>query len=47
MLLAVQVTDRDGYFRAPFGVPADLDVGDYKLVVRSEGDATHLAVTTE
>jgi hypothetical protein len=47
MLLAVQVTDADGYFRAPFGVPADLDVGDYKLIVRSEGDATHLAVTTE
>lgn len=47
MLLAVQVTDQDGYFRADFGVPPDLSVGDYRLVARTQGDATHLPATTE
>ena len=47
MLLGVGVTDADGYFRISFAVPADLDVGDYRLVVGSEGDATHLPVTTD
>jgi hypothetical protein len=47
MLLAVQVTDPDGYFRADFGVPPDLSVGDYRLVARTQGDATHLPATTE
>jgi protocatechuate 3,4-dioxygenase beta subunit len=42
MLLAVQVSDTDGYFRADFGVPPDLAVGDYRLIVRSDGDAQHL-----
>jgi transglutaminase-like putative cysteine protease len=42
MLLAVQVSDADGYFRADFGVPPDLAVGDYRLLVRSDGDAEHL-----
>jgi len=42
MLLAVQVSDPDGYFRADFGVPPDLAVGDYRLQVRSDGDAEHL-----
>lgn len=47
MLLAVQVSDQDGYFRADFGVPPDLSVGDYRLIARSQGDATHLPASTE
>jgi hypothetical protein len=47
MLLAVQVSDQDGYFRADFGIPPDLSVGDYRLVARSQGDATHLPASTE
>jgi hypothetical protein len=47
MLLAVQLTDAEGYFRADFGVPPDLEVGDYRLIVRSEGDASHTAASTE
>jgi 5-hydroxyisourate hydrolase-like protein (transthyretin family) len=47
MLLAVQVSDQDGYFRADFGIPPDLSVGDYRLIARSQGDATHLPATTE
>ena len=47
MLLAVQLTDAEGYFRADFGVPPDLEVGDYRLVVKSEGDATHAPVSTD
>jgi transglutaminase-like putative cysteine protease len=47
MLLGVSVTDSDGYFRTAFGVPPDLDVGDYRLVIVSQGDDTHLPVVTE
>lgn len=47
MLLAVQVTDQDGYFRADFGVPPDLSVGDYRLIARTQGDAAYLPATTE
>jgi hypothetical protein len=47
MLLAVQVSDQDGYFRADFGVPPDLSVGDYRLVARSQGDALHLPAGSE
>lgn len=47
MLLAVQVSDQDGYFRADFGIPPDLSVGDYRLIARSQGDATHLSASTE
>ena len=47
MLLAVQVSDQDGYFRADFGVPPDLSVGDYRLIARSQGDALHLPATSE
>jgi transglutaminase-like putative cysteine protease len=45
MLLAVQVTDASGYFRAAFGVPPDLAVGDYQLIVLSQGDDEHLPVS--
>jgi len=47
MLLAVQVSDQDGYFRADFGIPPDLSVGDYRVVARSQGDTTHLPASTE
>jgi len=47
MLLAVQVSDRDGNFRADFGVPPDLAVGDYRLIARTEGDAGHLGASSE
>ena len=47
LLLAVQVTDGDGNFRADFGVPPDLAVGDYKLVARSEGDPEHLPASSD
>jgi hypothetical protein len=47
MLLGVSVSDADGYFRAAFGVPPDLAVGDYRLVVVSEGDAHHLPVIAQ
>ena len=30
-----------GVFRGVFGVPPDLAVGDYRLIVRSPGDAEH------
>jgi hypothetical protein len=47
MLLGVSVSDGDGYFRAAFGVPPDLAVGDYRLVVVSGGDARHLPVIAQ
>lgn len=47
MLLAVQVTDNDGNFRADFGVPPDLAVGDYKLVARTDGDSEHLPASSD
>jgi len=40
-LLGVAVTDAQGRFFGGFGVPHDLPVGDYRLVVRTPGDATH------
>ncbi|MEC7526250.1 MAG: hypothetical protein VYE22_40590 [Myxococcota bacterium] len=36
-LLGVTVTDANGRYRGVFGVPPDLPVGDYELVVRSPG----------
>ena len=41
-LLGVAVTDARGRFFGAFGVPHDLAVGDYRLVVRTPGDAQHL-----
>lgn len=40
-LLGVAVTDAQGRFFGGFGVPHDLPVGDYRLVVRTPGDAHH------
>lgn len=37
--LGATVSDEDGNFHASFGVPPDMAVGDYRLVVRSPGDA--------
>jgi hypothetical protein len=47
MLLGVTTTDGDGYFRAVFGVPADLAVGDYRMLVVSPGDEAHQAAVSE
>jgi len=38
-LLGATVTDEHGHFRGSFGVPPDLAVGDYRLIVRSPGNA--------
>jgi hypothetical protein len=38
-LLGVTVTNEHGLFWGSFGVPPDLAVGDYRLVVRSPGNA--------
>ena len=40
-LLGVTVTNSTGEFRGSFGVPPDLSVGDYRLVVRTPGDDRH------
>jgi hypothetical protein len=42
MLLGVGVSDGQGYFRGSYGVPLDLDVGDYQLVVLTPGNEAHL-----
>jgi hypothetical protein len=47
LLLAVQVTDADGFFHANFGVPHDLSVGDYRVSVHADGDAAHLPGTSD
>lgn len=44
-LLGVTVTDDNGWFRGTFGVPSDQPVGDYRLLIRSPGDARHLPAT--
>ena len=41
-LLGVTVTRGNGRFRGVFGVPPDLPVGDYRLLVRTPGDARWL-----
>ncbi len=41
-LLGVTVTTDDGSFRLPLGIPVDLGVGDYTLIVRSPGNGTFL-----
>jgi hypothetical protein len=47
MLLGVTTTDAEGYFRAAFGVPPDLAVGDYRMVVVSPGDEHYQAVISD
>ena len=43
MLLGVCVTDATGAFHAALGVPPDLQVGDYRLLVLTPGDSRHAA----
>jgi transglutaminase-like putative cysteine protease len=43
MLLGVCVTDATGAFHAALGVPPDLLVGDYRLLVLTPGDSRHAA----
>lgn len=45
LLLGVTVSRDGGDFRASFGVPPDVPVGEYRLTVIAPGDATHLAGT--
>lgn len=44
-LLGVTVTEAGGLFRAAVGVPPDLPVGDYRLIVRTPGDERYLPAT--
>jgi transglutaminase-like putative cysteine protease len=43
MLLGVCVTDDRGNFEASLGIPSDLRVGDYKLLVMTPGNAQYAA----
>jgi transglutaminase-like putative cysteine protease len=43
MLLGVCVTDATGAFHAELGVPPDLQVGDYRLLVLTPGDSHYAA----
>ena len=44
-LLGVTVSGEDGAFRAVVGVPSDLSVGEYELIVRSPGNEAFLPAT--
>lgn len=45
LLLGVTVSRDNGSFRASFGVPPELEVGDYQLLVRTPGDEHHAPAT--
>lgn len=45
LLLGVTVSREHGYYRGTFGVPPDVEVGDYRLVVRTPGDGRHAQAT--
>ena len=45
VLLGVTVSRDHGYYRGTFGVPPELDVGDYRLVVRTPGNEDFLPAT--
>jgi hypothetical protein len=47
MLLGVAVSGAGGAFEGVFGVPPDVAVGDYRLVVITPGDARHLPALAE
>jgi transglutaminase-like putative cysteine protease len=47
MLLGVTVSGEQGAFDAGFGVPPDLAVGDYRLVVVTPGNAEYLPAIAE
>jgi hypothetical protein len=43
MLLGVCVSDASGAFHVSLGVPPDLQVGDYRLLVLTPGDSRYAA----
>lgn len=47
LLLGIAVTGQDGAFAGSFGVPTDLALGDYRLVVLTPGDAGHAPAVAE
>jgi len=47
LLLGIAVTGDDGRFKGSFGVPTDLELGDYRLVVLTPGDAEHAPAMAE
>ncbi|HKP56723.1 MAG TPA: transglutaminase-like domain-containing protein [Polyangiales bacterium] len=47
MLLGVCVSEGNGEFHASLGVPSDLQVGDYRLVVLTPGDARYAAAVAQ
>ena len=47
MLLGVTVSAAHGAFDGVFGVPPDVSVGDYRLVVITPGDTRHLPALAE
>jgi hypothetical protein len=47
LLLGITVTDARGMFAASFGVPPDLDTGDYRLVVVTPGNQAYLPAMAE
>jgi hypothetical protein len=47
LLLGIAVTGEGGAFAGSFGVPTDLQLGDYRLVVLTPGDAEHAPAMAE
>jgi hypothetical protein len=47
MLLGVSVTREQGVFEGDFGIPPDLAVGEYRMVVITPGDDHHLPAIAE
>jgi protocatechuate 3,4-dioxygenase beta subunit len=47
MLLGVSVTGEQGVFAGDFGIPPDLAVGEYRMVVITPGDDHHLPAIAE
>jgi len=47
LLLGIAVTGESGAFTGSFGVPTDLQLGDYRLVVLTPGDAEHAPAMAE
>jgi hypothetical protein len=41
--LGLTLTHDQGWFAGTFGIPVDVEVGEYPLRVRTPGDATHAA----
>lgn len=47
LLLGIAVTGPDGAFSGSFGVPTDLELGDYRLIVLTPGDSEHAPAIAE